>query len=475
MSGGAEWEGASDLERVPPHSLEAERGLLDCLLEDREEAEGCVGRLVERLINVTDFFYDVRHGQLWQHIKTMHQAGQPVSPETLIVGLRMADQMPLVEVVTELQGKGPTPANFEFHFKACAETWKLRRQVRACSLAVEKIFDPATQKRASEVIAEVEKDILDVKTAQEESTVVPIKSICLEVLEAMDGYVRGEGLNKGMKTGFDYFDKMTTGFYGQEYHVLAGRPGTGKTSLALNMVNHICVESGVPTLVYSLEMTKLQLGFRMMAQRAWVDFQRLRTGYLVDKDCPKLSEAGAKIAKSPLFIDDLGKQSILSMRSKARRLWRQHGIGFIVIDYLQLVAPPQKDFSREQEVSAVSGEILEMAKELEIPVLVLAQLNRQIEQNDRWRPPRLSDLRESGQVEQDAHSVTILYKPKLKPGISDDMDKELEMVNDPDWSKRRVRVNGLICKQRNGPTGDCEFVFWKDSMNFVGFDRGKEL
>lgn len=462
-----DWEGASE-ERLPPFSLEAERGLLDCCLEDASEAEGCVGRLAERLINVPDFFYDVRHQQLWGHIQTMHQAGQPIGPETLIVGLRLAEQQALVELVTELHGAGPTPLNFEFHYKTCMERWKLRRQLQACARAIEKIHDPGTEKNAAKVIEEVEKDILDVRTAQEESTVVPIKKVCVEVLATMDEYTRGEGLNRGMKTGFDYFDKMTTGFYGKEYHVLAGRPGTGKTSMALNMVNTICGDNGIPTLVYSLEMTQEQLGFRLMAQRAWVDFQRLRTGYLVDADLPKLAKAGAALAKSPLFIDELGKQSILSIRSKARRLWRQQGIGFIVIDYLQLVAPGERMFSREQEVSSISGEILEMAKELGIPVLVLAQLNRQIEQNDRWRPPRLSDLRESGQVEQDAHSVTILYKPK----ITDEAEQDLVAG---DWSKKRLRVNALICKQRNGPTGDVELVFWKDSMNFVGFNRGKEL
>lgn len=462
-----------DHDRLPPHSLDAEMGLLDCALKDTEGAEGCLDTLVERLSDAVDFFYDLRHQKLWRHFRDMHAAGEPVNQETLLIGLRLTEQNELIEHLFELDGKGPSPLNFEFHWKTCNELWRLRRQIRACSAAIEKIYSPDAETNAEQVMEQVEKDILAVRDQQETSTVVSSKALAGDILEVMDGYTRGTGLNKGLLTGFDYYDKMTTGYYGQEYHVLAGRPGTGKTSFALNLVNQICLEQGIPTVFFSLEMTKLQLGLRLISQRSWTDFQRLRTGYLKDEDMRGIAEESVVFAKAPLFIDDLGKQSILSIRSKARRLKRQHGLGFVVIDYLQLIAPAKRLFSREQEVSEVSGEILEMAKELDIPVLILAQLNRQIEQTERWRPPRLSDLRESGQVEQDAHSVTILYTPKIKPGGDD--EREYEMVTDTDWSQKRLRVNASICKQRNGPTGDVEFIFWKHSMNFKSFNRGKEL
>jgi len=260
----------------------------------------------------------------------------------------------------------------------------------------------------------------------------------------------------GVPSGFADFDKMTHGLHGGEMVVIAGRPSMGKTSLAMNIAEHVAVNERLPVGVFSLEMTAESLVLRMLCSRSRVNLRNVRDGFLAERDFPKLTGAAGKMAAAPLFIDDSAGLSILQLRAKARRMHQQHGIKLLVVDYLQLLhstAARAKE-NRQQEIADISSGIKGLAKELDIPVIVLAQLNRELEK-DKSRKPRLSDLRESGSIEQDADLVGLLYKPSVD-------DEEGGGGGD---SESRP-VNLLIAKQRNGPTGDVNLTFLNSITRF---------
>jgi replicative DNA helicase len=239
--------------------------------------------------------------------------------------------------------------------------------------------------------------------------------------------------------------------------VIAARPSMGKTSLAMNIAEHVSIDERLPVGVFSLEMTADSLVLRMLCSRGRVNLRNVREGFLVDRDFPKLTSAAGKLAGAPLFIDDSSGLSILQLRAKARRMHQQYGIKLFVIDYLQLLhSTARRAENRQQEIADISSGIKALAKELEVPIIVLSQLNREIER-EKGRPPRLSDLRESGAIEQDADVVGLLYKPKQG---GDDED------NAPAVEEEAVPVNLLLAKQRNGPTGDVNLTFLKSYTRF---------
>jgi replicative DNA helicase len=258
-----------------------------------------------------------------------------------------------------------------------------------------------------------------------------------------------------LATGFADFDKMTSGFHPGEMIVIAARPSMGKTSLAMNIAEHVCIDQRLPVGVFSLEMTAESLVLRMLCSRSRVNLRNVRDGFLAERDFPKLTGAAGKMAAAPLFIDDTSGLSILQMRAKARRMHQQHGIKLLVIDYLQLLHSTARraQENRQQEIADISNGIKALAKELSIPVIVLAQLNRELEK-DKNRKPRLSDLRESGSIEQDADLVGLLYKPSV--------EEDEGGVGDQDSRP----VNLLIAKQRNGPTGDVNLTFLNSITRF---------
>ena len=258
----------------------------------------------------------------------------------------------------------------------------------------------------------------------------------------------------GVGTGFIDFDKMTTGLHGGEMIVVAARPSMGKTSLAMNIAEYAAIEQKLPVGVFSLEMTSESLVMRMLCSQARVNLRNVREGFLAERDFPKLTGAAGKLAGAPLFIDDSSGLSILQLRAKARRMWQQYGIKLFVIDYVQLLhSTARRAENRQQEIADISNGIKSLAKELDVPVIVLSQLNRELEK-DKDRKPRLSDLRESGAIEQDADLVCLLYKPSRgdDEGAGEEQDA--------------LPVNLLIAKQRNGPTGDVHLTFLKAYTRF---------
>jgi replicative DNA helicase len=251
---------------------------------------------------------------------------------------------------------------------------------------------------------------------------------------------------------------MTSGLHGGEMIVIAARPSMGKTSLAMNIAEHVAIELRLPVGVFSLEMTSESLVLRMLCSRSRVNLRNVREGFLAERDFPKLTGSAGKLASAPLFIDDSSGLSILQLRAKARRMAQQYGIKLFVVDYLQLLhSTARRAENRQQEIADISSGIKSLAKELNVPIVILSQLNREIER-EKGRPPRLSDLRESGAIEQDADVVGLLYEPKS--GGDDDEGGASSAEKDA------LSINLLLAKQRNGPTGDVELTFLKSYTRF---------
>jgi replicative DNA helicase len=254
---------------------------------------------------------------------------------------------------------------------------------------------------------------------------------------------------------------MTDGLKNGDMIVIAARPSMGKTSLAMNIAEHIAVEQKLPVGVFSLEMTADSLVLRMLCSRARVNLRNIREGFLAERDFPKLTNAAARLSSSALLIDDTPGLSILQLRTKARRMWQQHGVKLFVIDYLQLLhSTARRAENRQQEIADISNGVKALAKELNVPVIVLSQLNRELEKRDAGSKPKLSDLRESGSIEQDADLVGLLYKPSKPSGGEDDESASAAENQDS------VLVNLYIAKQRNGPTGDVELTFFRSHTRF---------
>ena len=273
---------------------------------------------------------------------------------------------------------------------------------------------------------------------------------------------RGGGLT-GLSTGYADFDKMTSGLHGGEMVVIAARPSMGKTSLVMNIAEHVVINEKQAVGVFSLEMTSESLVMRMLCSLAKVNARSIREGFMAEQDFKKLTGAAAKLGKSPLYIDDTPGLSILQLRARARRMWQQHQVKLFIIDYLQLMHSTSRKAqdNRQQEISDISSGVKALAKELNVPIIVLSQLNRELEK-DKSRKPRLSDLRESGAIEQDADLVGLLYKPV----------EEEEELGETRQAVESHPVNILIAKQRNGPTGDVRLTFFK---SFTRFETAAKL
>ena len=305
------------------------------------------------------------------------------------------------------------------------------------------------------LLDEVETKILQLSEERVEGSSLAIKELVHKAINTIEECFKQQGNLTGISTGFVDLDKMTTGLHEGEMIVIAARPSMGKTSLAMNIAESVAIDQKLPVGVFSLEMSSESLVLRMLCSRARVNLRNIREGFFSERDFPKITSAAGKLAASPLYIDDTAGLSILQLRAKARRMWQQYGVKLFVIDYLQLLhSTARRAENRQQEIADISNGVKSLAKELNVPVIVLAQLNREIEK-EKNRKPRMSDLRESGAIEQDADLIGLLYKPS-----SGDDDEG------PNSEQESVAVNLLIAKQRNGPTGDVSLTFLKTYTRF---------
>jgi replicative DNA helicase len=446
---------AVKVDRLPPHSPEAEQGVLGCVLLSPND---CMGQCIEKFKGGAEIFYDLRHQTIFNMLAEMYDKREGIDVITL--QQRLKDKQRLEEVggiayLSALPDAVPSAANLSYYLDIVQEKFLLRKMIQACTDVVARVYD--FEGEVDALMDEVERDILRISESRVQSQTTTTKELVKKAINTIEDFHQRQGALTGVGTGFVDLDKMTTGLHGGEMVVIAARPSMGKTSLAMNIAEHVTIEQRLPVGVFSLEMTAESLVLRMLCSRSRVNLRNVREGFLAERDFPKLTGAAGKLANAPLFIDDSSALSILQLRAKARRMHLQYGIKLFVVDYLQLVhSTARRAENRQQEIADISSGIKSLAKELNVPVIVLSQLNREIER-EKGRPPRLSDLRESGAIEQDADVVGLLYKPKS--GSEDD-------EGGPAAEEDSVPVNLLIAKQRNGPTGDVNLTFLKSYTRF---------
>jgi replicative DNA helicase len=442
-------------DRLPPHSIEAEKGVLGCIMLAPHE---CIGDCITKFKGNSEVFYDLRHQVIYQAMVDMYQANEPVDSVTLFQRLKDKQQLESVggsSYLAALPDTVPTAANLSYYADIVWDKHLLRKMISACTNIVTDIYD--FEGEVDRLLDEVETKILRLNEERVDEKSSKIKDLVHLSIDKIEHYHQNAGMMEGLSTGLPDLDKMTFGMKAGEMIIIAARPSMGKTSLAMNIAEHVAVDLKQPVGVFSLEMTSESLVMRLLCSRARLNLRKIQGGFMAERDFPKLTNAAGQLSNSPLFIDDTSGLSILQLRAKARRMHQQFGIKLFVIDYLQLLhstASRGRD-NRQQEIADISNGVKALAKELSVPVIVLSQLNRELEK-DKSRKPRMSDLRESGSIEQDADLVGLLYKP-----ASDDED-----ADNSGQENDGIPVNLLIAKQRNGPTGDVPMIFLKGITRF---------
>lgn len=450
------------IDRLPPHSPEAERGVLGGVLLAPREA---TGRCIERFKHGAQVFYDPRHQAVFAALAEMYDSQATIDVVTLGQFLRDRNRLESaggLAYLASLLESVPSAASLDYYADIVREKFILRRMIQTCTSVIQRAY--TEQNDVDGLLDEVERDILQVSEDRIDPPSRQIKELVTTAIATIEDFFHRRGALTGLATGFTDLDAMTSGLHGGEMIVLAARPSMGKTSLAMNIAEHVAVHLGQPVGVFSLEMTAESLVMRMLCSLSRVNLRSIREGFMSERDFPKLITATGKLSSAPLYLDDTPGLSILQARARARRMWQQSGIKLFVIDYLQLLhsTARRSDQNRQQEIADISSGIKNLAKELNVPIIVLSQLNREVER-DKSRKPKLSDLRESGAIEQDADLVGILYKadpanPKKAAPTEDDEEDTAGADATP--------VNLLIAKQRNGPTGDVHLTFQRSFTRF---------
>ncbi len=441
------------VDRLPPHSPEAEQGVLGCILLSPNE---CLGDCIQKFKPGPEVFYDLKHRTIYELLVEMYDSKQAIDLITLQQRLKDNQQLELVgglAYLSALPDAVPSAANLEYYVEIVREKYLLRKMIQTCTSVVGRLYEQEGDVEG--LLDEVERDILQIGESRIDSVTSSMKDLVHQAITTIEQFHQRQGLLTGVASGFSDLDKMTSGLHSGEMIVIAARPSVGKTSLAMNIAEHVAVDLNLPVGVFSLEMTAESLVLRMLCSRSRVNLRNIRDGFLAERDFPKLTGSAGKLAGAPVYIDDTAGLSILQLRAKARRLWQQFGIKLFVIDYLQLLhSTARRAENRQQEIADISNGIKALAKELKVPVIVLSQLNRELER-EKNRKPRLSDLRESGAIEQDADVVGLLYKSSS--GDDDD---------DSGADQDAIPVNLLIAKQRNGPTGEIKLTFFRSFTRF---------
>ncbi|HOG23530.1 MAG TPA: replicative DNA helicase [Candidatus Omnitrophota bacterium] len=431
-------------EKVPPQNREAEMSVLGAMFFD----EMALAKGIEILR--PEYFYDLRHQRIFDVVAGLFERNQAVDLITASEELRKRDQLEDVggvSYLTQLTMAVPTAANIEYYAKIVKEKALLRQLIQSATQIVQNSLE--SDSNAKEMIDTAEKMIFDIGQAQVEGKSFQIKEIIHESMEAIDQLFQKKQHVTGLATGFHEFDTMTAGLQPSDLIIVAGRPSMGKSAFATAIVEHAGINLKKPVVIFSLEMSKEQLVQRMLCSHARVDAQKVRTGYLSHQDWPKLTSAAGKLSEAPIFIDDSPGQTVLEIRAKARRLKMKHDIQLIVIDYLQLMQGVCVAESRQQEISEISRSLKALAREIKVPVIAVSQLSRAVEQRTGNRP-QLSDLRESGAIEQDADLVVFLFREEYYAPSEENKNK----------------AESIIAKQRNGPTGSVPLVFIKEWTRF---------
>jgi len=437
-------------ERLPPQAVEAEQSVLGAMLLSKE----AIGKAVELLDE--SCFYRVEHQQIFQAIITLYDANKPVDLITLTHELRKRRKLKEAGgrvYLMNLLESTPTAANLEFYARIVLEKATLRNLADVATGIVTDCYQP--QVEADNLLDKAEQQIFNLSESRMRGGFVHIGEVLPHTFEAIEEFHKREGFVTGIPSGFKELDSLTSGFQKSDLVIIAGRPSMGKTALSLSIAQYVSIKEKLPVAIFSLEMSKSQLVQRMLCSEARVDSHLLRTGRLPNRDWPRLSIAVGPLSEAPIFIDDTPAIGVLEMRAKARRLKSSHNIGMVILDYLQLMQGPKGAENRQQEISTICRSLKGLAKELDVPVVALSQLSRQVEIRGKEHRPQLSDLRESGAIEQDADLVLFIYRPEIYGILQDRKGNPLQGM-----------AEIIIGKQRNGPTGSVKLAFIDEYAKF---------
>lgn len=439
------------LDRTPPQNIEAEQAVLGAIFLDREALIKA-----SEIIKPEDF-YRTTHQRIYQIMMELAEDDQPVDLVTVTTELnnrKWLEEIGGVSYLSDLANSVPTAANIGYYANNVEEKSILRRLIKAATQIASSGY--AGQDEVAEVLSQAEKSILDIAGRRTNEGFIPIKDVLLETYERIELLHNSNSDLTGIPSGYRDLDRMTSGFQASDLIILAARPSVGKTAFALNVAQNVAARAGQTVAIFSLEMSAPQLVQRMLCAEGNIDANRMRTGSFQENDWEKLTMAIATLSKAPIYIDDSPGITVSQIRSKCRRLQAEQGLGVILIDYLQLIHGSGRE-NRQQEISAISRTLKGIARELNCTVIALSQLSRAVEQRQDKRP-MLSDLRESGSIEQDADIVAFLYRDDYY-----DQDSENKNV-----------IEILIAKQRNGPVGKVELAFLKEYNKFVNLSHQAE-
>jgi replicative DNA helicase len=432
------------VERVPPQNLDAEMAVLGSMLLEEDALTSAA-----ELLDETTFYKDA-HRKLFAAMLALYKQNVSVDLVTLTDELKkrnLLEDTGGASYLTTLTSVVPTAANVEHYCRIVKEKAVLRSLIKAATHIASACYEETTTPDL--LLDRAEASIFDIASKKIKQDAVAVKELIKSSIETIDTLYQRKGFITGLPTGFAELDPMLAGLQPSDFVVVAGRPAMGKSSFAMNLAEHIALNQKVPVAIFSLEMSKEHLVQRMLCSHARINAHNVRTGMLSTSDWPKLTQAAGKLSEAALFIDDSPGISILELRAKARRLRGRHGIGLAILDYLQLMEEPTRSENRQQEIALISRSLKALARELNIPVIAVSQLSRAPERRETFRP-RLSDLRESGGIEQDADVVLLLFRE--------------DYYNPTDENKGIAEI--IIGKQRNGPTGTVKLAFIKEYTRF---------
>jgi replicative DNA helicase len=439
-------------QRLPPQNLEAETSVLGGVLLENE----ALNRVLE-VLQEGDFYREA-HRRIFSAIVHLYEHSEPVDLITLSEILKTRGEMDAVggiEYLNSLVNSVPTAANISYYAKIIKEKAILRKLINRATEIVSQSYSNSGD--VDDFIDQAERTIFEISEDRVRPSFYPIKDLIKSSFKTIERLYEKRQLITGVPTGFQKLDELTSGFQPSDLIIIAGRPSMGKTAFALNIAQHASIQASIPSAIFSLEMSKEQLAIRMLCSEARVDAHRLRGGFLSESDWPKLTRAAGSLSEAPIFIDDTPGISALEMRAKSRRLKIEHNLGLVIVDYLQLMRGRASSDSREQEISDISRSLKALAKEMNVPVIALSQLNRRVEERGDKRP-QLSDLRESGAIEQDADVILFIYRE--------------EVYSKSEENKGKAEV--IVGKQRNGPTDKVDLAFLDRYTRFENLSGLKE-
>jgi replicative DNA helicase len=439
--------------KLPPQNIEAEESILGGILIENE----AINRVTE-ILDPDDFYRDA-HRKIFNALINLSERDEPADLITLTNELRKIDQLDSIggaSYLTSLIDSVPTAANIEYYAKIVKEKAILRKLIQTSTEIITQSYEDRGDVEV--FLDEAERAIFEISEKRVRPSFYSIRDIVKESFKTIERLFQKKELVTGVPSGFKELDRMTAGFQPSDLIIIAGRPSMGKTAFCLNVAEYAAIENKIPVAIFSLEMSKEQLVIRMLCSQAHVEGTRLRTGYLNESDWPKLTIAAGNLSEAPIYIDDTAALSILELRAKARRLKSEHGLGMLIVDYLQLMKGRARVESRQQEISEISRSLKALSKELNIPVIAVSQLSRKTEERTGNRP-QLSDLRESGAIEQDADLILFIYRD--------------EIYNRSENNPNRGKAEVIIGKQRNGPIGKIDLAFLDKFTTFKDLYKGE--